>query len=289
MTPGRCADRVRAFVDSDLLAGDQRLLGPRGVPAAADPEAARSRPGWLPIQGYGCPASSRLRLGIVAWKAGGRPAASTRSSASSPAWPWARSRLLGIDEQKARWLPAMARPQTIGVSRSTEPNHGLTPVALETTAAAARTAATVGPGGPQALDRQCRRRRRHRRVGPRYRRRPSQAHLLRRRAPTAPAPTATPAADRRQDRQARRVATRPRAAVSTCRGASLAEPRPSATPAACWRAPAAAPPGKASAMPPPPTTLALTMQEPDPVRPSIGGFQLVQRELAGMLAPRSRR
>jgi glutaryl-CoA dehydrogenase len=42
--------------------------------------------------------------------------------------------LLGSEQQKARWLPAMARLETIGAFALTEPEHGSDSVALETTA-----------------------------------------------------------------------------------------------------------------------------------------------------------
>jgi glutaryl-CoA dehydrogenase len=42
--------------------------------------------------------------------------------------------LLGSDEQKARWLPPMARLEKIGAFGLTEPEHGSDSVALETTA-----------------------------------------------------------------------------------------------------------------------------------------------------------
>jgi glutaryl-CoA dehydrogenase len=42
--------------------------------------------------------------------------------------------LLGSDEQKQRWLPPMARLETIGAFGLTEPEHGSDSVSLETTA-----------------------------------------------------------------------------------------------------------------------------------------------------------
>jgi glutaryl-CoA dehydrogenase len=42
--------------------------------------------------------------------------------------------LLGSEEQKQRWLPAMARLERIGAFALTEPRHGSDSVSLETTA-----------------------------------------------------------------------------------------------------------------------------------------------------------
>ena len=42
--------------------------------------------------------------------------------------------MLGSEEQKERWLPAMARLEKIGAFGLTEPEHGSDSVSLETTA-----------------------------------------------------------------------------------------------------------------------------------------------------------
>ena len=42
--------------------------------------------------------------------------------------------LLGTEEHKQRWLPAMARLEAIGAFALTEPEHGSDSVALETSA-----------------------------------------------------------------------------------------------------------------------------------------------------------
>ena len=47
--------------------------------------------------------------------------------------------LLGSEEQRERWLPAMARVEEIGAFALTEPEHGSDSVALETGRAATAT------------------------------------------------------------------------------------------------------------------------------------------------------
>ena len=42
--------------------------------------------------------------------------------------------MLGSEEQKQRWLPPMARLDTVGAFALTEPDHGSDSVALETSA-----------------------------------------------------------------------------------------------------------------------------------------------------------
>ena len=162
--------------------------------------------------------------------------------------------MLGSEEQKQRWLPAMATLDKIGAFALTEPDHGSDSVALETTVR--RDGDTLGAQRRQALDRQraasptssssgrattddgqvkaIRRREERRRHLPRR---------LHRRA------------DHRQDRQARRVAARHHPARRAGAARTTSSPRrtPSATPPACSPRPAAARPGSRSATPSPPT------------------------------------
>ena len=80
--------------------------------------------------------------------------------------------LLGSEEQKERWLPAMARLETIGAFALTEPAHGSDSVALETSAR--RDGDDLGARRRQALDRQRLDRRRRGRLGALGRGRPGQ-------------------------------------------------------------------------------------------------------------------
>ncbi|HEV3287516.1 MAG TPA: acyl-CoA dehydrogenase family protein [Streptosporangiaceae bacterium] len=86
------------------------------------------------IEGYGCPGMSPLACGLVTMELhrgdgslgvilGVHSGLAMRSIA-----------LCGSDEQKQRWLPAMARMELLGAFALTEPDHGSDSVALETTA-----------------------------------------------------------------------------------------------------------------------------------------------------------
>jgi glutaryl-CoA dehydrogenase len=86
------------------------------------------------IEGYGCPGMSPLACGLVTMELhrgdgslgvilGVHSGLAMRSIA-----------LCGSDEQKQRWLPAMARMDLLGAFALTEPDHGSDSVALETTA-----------------------------------------------------------------------------------------------------------------------------------------------------------
>jgi glutaryl-CoA dehydrogenase len=84
------------------------------------------------IEGYGCPGLSAMTCGLVTMELhrgdgslgvilGVHSGLAMRSIA-----------LCGSEEQKARWLPAMARMELLGAFALTEPDHGSDSVALET-------------------------------------------------------------------------------------------------------------------------------------------------------------
>jgi glutaryl-CoA dehydrogenase len=86
------------------------------------------------ITGYGCPGMSALASGLVNMEL-------SRGDGSLATFLGVQSglamnsiALLGSEEQKERWLPAMARLDKIGAFALTEPTHGSDSVALETTA-----------------------------------------------------------------------------------------------------------------------------------------------------------
>lgn len=86
------------------------------------------------IKGYGCPGLSRREAGIVAREMG-------RIDGSINTFLGVHSNLamgsiymLGSEEQRSRWLPAMARLEKTGAFALTEPDHGSDSVSLETSA-----------------------------------------------------------------------------------------------------------------------------------------------------------
>src|SRR3954468_15827365 len=86
------------------------------------------------IQGYGCPGMSPLARGLVNMEL-------QRGDGSLGTFLGVQSGLamksidlLGSEEQKERWLPGMARLETIVAFTLTEPDHGSDSVALETRA-----------------------------------------------------------------------------------------------------------------------------------------------------------
>ena len=124
------------------------------------------------IEGYGCPGMSPLTRGLVNMEL-------HRGDGSLGTFLGVQSGLamksiamLGSEEQKEPWLPAMAELDKIGAFALTEPEHGSDSVALETSAR--RDGRRVGAGRRQALDRQRIGGRRDRGVGARHRGRAGQ-------------------------------------------------------------------------------------------------------------------
>ena len=105
------------------------------------------------IEGYGCPGLSRARR--RAWStlelARGDGSVNTFLGVQS-GLAMGSINMLGSEEQKQRWLPAMARLDKIGAFALTEPDHGSDSVALETTAR--RDGDHWVLNGAQAVDRQ---------------------------------------------------------------------------------------------------------------------------------------
>jgi glutaryl-CoA dehydrogenase len=86
------------------------------------------------IAGNGCPGMSRTAAGIVAQELSrGDGSVNTINAVQSGLVMGSIDRF-GSEEQKARWLPALARLDALGAFALTEPSHGSDSVGLETTA-----------------------------------------------------------------------------------------------------------------------------------------------------------
>jgi glutaryl-CoA dehydrogenase len=126
--------RVRVFVDDEVLP----VIG--GYWERAElPWPLIRRLGELgivgeDIVGYGCPGFDPISCGLVQMEL-------SRGDGSLGTFLGVQAGLamksiaeLGSEEQKQRWLPAMARLEKLGAFALTEPAHGSDSVALETTA-----------------------------------------------------------------------------------------------------------------------------------------------------------
>jgi glutaryl-CoA dehydrogenase len=86
------------------------------------------------IEGHGCPAMSRVAAGLIHMELN-RGDGSLGTFLGVQAGLAMRSiAMLGSEEQKQHWLPAMARVEKLGAFALTEPAHGSDSVALETSA-----------------------------------------------------------------------------------------------------------------------------------------------------------
>ena len=86
------------------------------------------------IQGYGCPGMSPLARGLVNMELHRGDGSLGTFLGVQSGLAMKSIALLGSDEQRERWLPAMARLDAIGAFALTEPEHGSDSVALETSA-----------------------------------------------------------------------------------------------------------------------------------------------------------
>ena len=86
------------------------------------------------LEGYGCPPMSRLAAGLIQMELS-RGDGSVATFLGVHAGLAMRSiAFCGSEEQKQRWLPAMARCEKLGAFALTEPRHGSDSVSLETEA-----------------------------------------------------------------------------------------------------------------------------------------------------------
>ena len=107
------------------------------------------------IEGYGCPGCLRLAAGVVSRELSRADGSLNTFFAVHSGLAMGAIDLLGSEEQKARWLPPMARLETIGAFGLTEPHHGSDSVSLETTARRERrrVCAQRAPSGGSATPR----------------------------------------------------------------------------------------------------------------------------------------
>src|SRR3954463_883093 len=126
--------RTRRFVDDEVLPAINEYWAAEELPWPLLRRLAELGLYGEDIAGYGCPGMSPLARGLVNMEL-------HRGDGSLGTFLGVQSGLamksidmLGSDEQKERWLPALARLDAIGAFGLTEPGHGSDSVALETSA-----------------------------------------------------------------------------------------------------------------------------------------------------------
>jgi glutaryl-CoA dehydrogenase len=127
-------DKVRAFCAQHVTPGINEFCERAEFPFELVPKLAELGISGGTVQGYGSPGMSAMAAGLVAheW---------ARADGSIGTFYGVHSFLamqsiamLGSEEQRDRWLPAMARLEAIGAFGLTEPEHGSDAVGLETSA-----------------------------------------------------------------------------------------------------------------------------------------------------------
>jgi glutaryl-CoA dehydrogenase len=127
-------DRVRKFVDTELLPVINDYWDRAEFPFPLVPKIAELGIIGSTIEGYECPGLSRLAAGMVTVEMSRGDGSVNTFIGVQSGLAMGSIALLGSEEQKQRWLPAMAALDKIGAFGLTEPEHGSDSVALETSA-----------------------------------------------------------------------------------------------------------------------------------------------------------
>ena len=117
-------DRVRAFVDAEVLPIINDYWERAQFPFELVPKIAELGVVGGPIQGYGCPGMSRLAQGMVTLELSRGDGSVNTFLGVQNGLAMGSINMLGSEEQKQRWLPAMARLDMVGAFALTEPGHG---------------------------------------------------------------------------------------------------------------------------------------------------------------------
>ena len=127
-------DRLRAFCAREVTPVINGYWERAEFPFELVPKIAALQLAGGTVEGYGCPGMSATAAGLVSMEW-------ARADGSVGTFFGVHSNLamqsiamLGSEEQKQRWLPAMADLDAIGAFALTEPDHGSDAVKLETSA-----------------------------------------------------------------------------------------------------------------------------------------------------------
>jgi glutaryl-CoA dehydrogenase len=127
-------DTVRQFSDQEVIPVINDYWERAEFPFDLIPKLARLGLAGSDIHGYGCPGLSMVSSGLIALELARGDASICTFFGVHSGLAMHSISMLGSEEQKQRWLPAMARMEKIGAFALTEPDHGSDAVALETRA-----------------------------------------------------------------------------------------------------------------------------------------------------------
>ena len=127
-------DRVRAFGDDEVLPIINGYWERAEFPFELVGKLAELGIAGTVISGHGCPGMSARGAGVVARELARADGSVNTFFGVHSGLAMGAIDLLGSEEQKARWLPPMAKLEAIGAFALTEPEHGSDSVSLETSA-----------------------------------------------------------------------------------------------------------------------------------------------------------
>jgi glutaryl-CoA dehydrogenase len=127
-------DRVRAFCDREVIPIINDYWERAEFPFALIPKLAALNLAGGAIDGYGCPGLSPVAAGLLAAELSRGDGSLNTFFGVHSSLAMGAIALLGSEAQKRRWLPPMARMETLGAFALTEPDHGSDAVALATRA-----------------------------------------------------------------------------------------------------------------------------------------------------------
>jgi glutaryl-CoA dehydrogenase len=127
-------DGLRAWCDTEVVPRAHEWWEAARFPAELVPGLAATRVAGAAIQGYGCAGVSPVAEGMMCAELARGDGSVATFNAVHSGLAMTSVHLLGSEEQRERWLPSMARLETIGAVALTEPTHGSDVVSLETTA-----------------------------------------------------------------------------------------------------------------------------------------------------------
>jgi len=126
--------RTRRFVDEEVLPAINEYWQAEELPWPLMRRIAELGLYGEDIQGYGCPGMSPLARGLVNMELHRGDGSLGTFLGVQSGLAMKSIALLGSEEQKERWLPALAKLDAVGAFALTEPDHSSDSVALETTA-----------------------------------------------------------------------------------------------------------------------------------------------------------
>jgi glutaryl-CoA dehydrogenase len=126
--------RTRDFVDDEVLPVINDYWERAEFPYALVEKMAKLGIVGDGIEGYGCPPMSPISCGLIHMELNRGDGSVGTFLGVQAGLAMQAIAMLGSEEQKRRWLPAMAQLTKIGAFALTEPTHGSDSVALETTA-----------------------------------------------------------------------------------------------------------------------------------------------------------